>query len=180
MTPTDKKRRGGKKSLFNKLTPEQRVQLASWLTVENLTYKDARELVESQFGVSTSEDALVRFYSSFAVPWQYSQASDEAEAFGKLMEGNFDDATIRRAKQLAFSALTDRNPDVKTAKALLKIVGDSAKVDLAKERLTLDARKVALLEAKAALADRAKGIAGDSNLTEEQKGAQLRSLFGMG
>lgn len=179
MTPTDKKRRGGV-NLFNKLTPAQREQLAAWLTVENKTYEEARALAGSEFGVFTSPDALRRFYSSFAVPWQYSQASGEAEAFGQLMEGKFDAATIKRAKQLAFSALTDRNPDVKTAKALLKIVGDSAKVDLAKERLSLDERKVTLLEAKAALADKAKGISDNEELTPEQKAAQLRSLFGMG
>lgn len=179
MTPTDKKRRGGV-NLFNKLTPEQREQLAAWITVENKTYEEALPLVASEFGVRTSITALRRFYSSFAAPWQYSQAKDEAEAFGQLLEGNFDEATIKKAKQLAFSALTDRTPDLKTAKTLLKIVGDSAKVDIAKERLSLDERKVTLLEAKAALADKAKGISDNEELTPEQKAAQLRSLFGMG
>lgn len=174
---TDKKRRGGS-SLFNKLTPQQREQLASWLTIENLTYADARALLEEQFGISTSADALRRFYSSFAVGWQYSQARNEAEAFGQLMEGNFDAGTIKRAKQLAFSALTDRKPDVKTAKALLKIVGDSAKVDIAKERLSLDARKVTLLEAKAALADQAKAVTADAALTDEEKLQRYKQIFG--
>lgn len=140
MSLADKKRRGGN-SLHNALTEEQRVQLASWLTLENVTYKDARELVEQEWGISTSLDALRRFYSSYAVPWQYTQARGEAEDFGKLMEGNFDAATIKRAQQLAFSALTDKTPDLKTAKTLLKIVGDSAKNQLAERRLKLDAEK---------------------------------------
>lgn len=180
MTPTDKKRRGDKASLYNRLaTDERRAQVASWLTIENLTYKDARELVESQLGISTSEDALRRFYSSFAVPWQYAQASNDAESFGQLMEGNFDAATIKRAKQLAFSALTERKPDVKTAKALLKIVGDSAKHDIAKERLALDDRKVKLLEAKARKADETEGIVKDATLTPAEKEARVKAVFGI-
>lgn len=177
MTP-EKKRRGGA-SLHNKLTPEQRAQLAEWLTLQNLTYEDALELVAQQFGVKSSVDALRRFYASFAVPWQYSQASGDAEAFGDLMEGKFDEATIKRAKQLAFVMLTEKTPNVSAAKTLLKIVGDSAKLALAEKKVALDERKVTLLEAKAALADKAKGISDNEALTPEQKAAQLRALFGM-
>lgn len=177
MTPTDKKPRGGV-SLFNKLTPEQREQLATWLTVENKTYDEARKLVAEEFGVSTSNDALRRFYASFAVPWQYSQAAGEAEAFGELMEGKFDEATIKRAKQLAFSAITSPTPDVKTAKALLKIVGDSAKAKREETKLGLEERKVTLLEKKAAQADEAKAVTEDTALTPEQKMKRYRQIFG--
>jgi hypothetical protein len=179
MTANDKKQRGGK-SLHNQLTPEQREQLAEWLTLQNLTYEDALELVQDQFGVKSSVGALRRFYASFAITWEYSRAAGDAEQFGSLMEGKYDAATIKRAKQLAFSMLTDRNPNVSAAKTLLKIVGDTAKQQLAEQRLELDKRKVELLEAKAALADSAKGISDDESLTPEQKAAQLRSLFGMG
>jgi hypothetical protein len=176
---TENKRRGGK-GLFNKLTPEQREQLAEWLTLQNVTYEDALELVEQQFGVKTSVTGLRRFYASFAVPWEYSRATGDAEQFGEMMEGKFDAATIKRAKQLAFCMLTDKTPNVSAAKTLLKIVGDTAKQQIAEKRLALDERKVTLLEAKAALADKAKGISDNDELTPEQKAAQLRALFGMG
>lgn len=135
-----KKTRGGD-SLHNALSPEQREKLAAWLTLDNLTYEDTRALVESEFGIKTSADALRRFYSSFAVPWQYAQAKGDADAFGTMLEGNFDDANIKRARQLAFAMLTDKSPNINAAKALLKIVGDSAKLSLARERLTLDSEK---------------------------------------
>lgn len=135
-----KKTRGGD-SLHNALSPEQREKLAAWLTLDNLTYEDARALVESEFGVKTSADALRRFYSSFAVPWQYAQAKGDAEAFGSLLEGKFGPATIKRAEQLAFVALTDKTPNLNAAKALLKMVGDSAKLQVARDRLSLDADK---------------------------------------
>lgn len=173
-----RKTRGDSK--LDALPPAQQEQLAEWLTIENLTYAEARARVAEQFGVFTSLSALQSFYARFAAPWKYTRAHGEAETFAQLMEGQFDAATIKKAKQLAFDAMANPQPDLKSAKALLKIVGDSHKLTLAEKKLTLDERKVTLLEAKAALADKGKAIAGDENLTEEQKGAQLRSLFGMG
>lgn len=167
-------------SKLDALPLEQQELLAEWLTVENLTYAKARDRVKKQFGVSTTTSALAGFYARFAAPWRYTRAHGEAESFAALMEGKFDAASIKAAKQLAFTALTSPTPDLKSAKALLKIVGDSAKLTLQQEKLLLDARKVALLEAKAALADKAKSIVADKNLSEEEQGAELRALFGMG
>ncbi len=173
-----KKPRGDSK--LDALPLPQKETLSEWLTVDNLTYDEAKARVASEFGVFTTKSALCSFYSRFAAPWSYTRAAGDAEAFGALMDGKFEPAAIKKAKQLAFTALTSPQPDLKTAKTLLKIVGDSAKLDLAKEKVSLDARKVALLEAKAALADKAKGISDNEALTPEQKAAQLRSLFGMG
>lgn len=167
-------------SKLDALTREQKEQLASWLTVENLSYAKARARLLKEHGVATSPAALVSFYSRFASPWKYAQAKGEADAFAQLMEGQFDAATIKRAKQLAFEAMSGPKPDLKSAKALLKMVGDSAKVKIAEERVSLDTRKVKLLEQKAAQADAAKGIVTDTELTEEEKAQRLRSLFGMG
>jgi hypothetical protein len=167
-------------SKLDALPPEQQEQLAEWLTIENVSYAEARKRVRQRFGVSTSAAALQGFYSRFAAPWKYLRAKGEADQFAALMEGHFDEASIKRAKQLAFEAMTAPRPDLKAAKALLKIVGDSAKVEIARQKLTLDSRKVAVLEAKAKLADQAKDIAGDANLSDEEKAQRVRSLFGMG
>lgn len=166
-------------SKLDALTPEQKEQLASWLTVENVSYDEAKARCAQHFSVFTSVAALQAFYSRFAAPWKYAQAKGEADAFAELMEGKFDAATIKRAKQLAFEAMTGPQPDLKAAKTLLKIVGDSAKVDLAKEKLTLDARKVAILEKKAAQADAAEGVTKDTTLTPEQRQARLKEIFGL-
>lgn len=167
-------------SKLDALSEEQHVQLAEWLTLENISYAQARDRVREQFGVSTSLAALQSFYSRFAAPWKYARKKEAADQFAELMEGNFDAANIKAAKSLAFDALSQPLPDVKTAKTLLKIVGDSKKLELAQEKVSLDARKVALLEQKAALADKAKGIAGNEELSDAEKAAQMRSLFGMG
>lgn len=159
---------------------EQQEQIAGWLTLDNRSYDEVRSMVATEFGVKISAGALHHFYVNFASPWKYTRAKGEADAFASLMEGHFDEATTKRIKQLAFEAIASPTPDLKSAKTLLKMVGDSAKVSIAREKLTLDSRKVALLEAKAAQADSAKGIADNPELTDAEKGARLRSLFGMG
>ena len=160
------------------LSEEQQEKLASWLTIENKSYDDVRTLVACEFGVKTSVGALHAFYTSFAAPWKYARAAGEADTWAELMEGRFDAATIKRAKQLAFESMSGPTPDLKSAKALLKIVGDSAKIDLQQQKLGLDARKVALLEAKAALADQAKAVTDNTELTAEQKLERYRQIFG--
>ncbi|MBI5693655.1 MAG: hypothetical protein HZC55_26560 [Verrucomicrobia bacterium] len=174
----NRKPRGDSK--LDALSPAQQERLAEWLTIENLTYAEALVRVREEFGVSTSRSALHGFFTRVAAPWKYAQARGEAETFAGLMEGQFDAATIKKAKQLAFDAVAGPRPDLKSARTLLKIIGDTAKQQLAERRLELDTRKVTLLEAKAALADRAKGISDNSALTPEEKAAQLRALFGMG
>jgi hypothetical protein len=172
-----KKPRGDSK--LDALNGQQQALLAEWLTLENLTYEEAQKRVLENFGVSTTRSALCRFYARFAAPWKYTQAAGEAESFAELMEGKYDEATIKRTKQLAFEALVSPQPDVKSAKALLKIVGDSAKLTLQQQKLQLDSRKVAILEAKASLADQATKIANDQQLTEEEQAARMRALFRM-
>lgn len=129
----DKKPRGDSK--LDALNGQQQALLSEWLTVENLTYAKARERVREQFGITTTRSALCSFYARVAAPWKYARAAGEADQFADLMEGKFDAATIKRTKQLAFEALTSPTPDIKAAKALLKIVGDSAKIDLQRQTL---------------------------------------------
>lgn len=164
-------------SKLDALSEQQHAQLAEWLTLENCSYAEAKKRCLEQFGVSTSLSALQSFYSRFAAPWKYARAKGAADEFAELMEGKFDAASIKAAKQLAFEALSAPSPDLKAAKALLKIVGDSAKLSLQQEKLSLDARKVALLEAKAKLADQASAIANDGQLSEEEQAAKMRALF---
>jgi len=176
MRSPDKKPRGDSK--LDALSVDQQEKLAEWLTIENLTYAEARMRVAEEFGVTTSASALQSFYARFAAPWKYMLARGEAETFADLMDGQFDAATIKKAKQLAFDAMAHPQPDLKSAKTLLKFIGDSHKLTLAEKKLTLDDRKVKLLEAKAELADRAKIVTDDAELSDEQKLQRYKQIFG--
>lgn len=166
-------------SKLDALLPEQQERLAEWLTIENLTYAEAKERVQAEFGVSTTPSALQGFYSRFAAPWKYARARGEAESFAALLEGKFDEASKKKVQQLAFEALNSPSPDTKAAKTFFKILGDTAKVEIARDRVTLDARKVKLLEQKAAQAEAAENVTKDATLTPEAREAKLKEIFGL-
>lgn len=166
-------------SKLDSLSEEQHAQLAEWLTVENVSYAEAKKRCAEQFGITTSLAALQSFYSRFAAPWKFARSREQADTIAELMEGKFDAASIQRARQLAFESMVGPRPDLDAAKALMKIVGDSAKLALAQEKVSLEARKVKLLELKAAQADSARAIAGDQALTAEEKELRIRQVFGL-
>lgn len=174
---TAKKIRGDSK--LDALPPAQKEQLADWLTIDNLTYAQARDRVLAEFGVATTTSALCSFFSRVATPRKYARSREAAEEFAQLMEGQFDEATIKAAKQIAFDAITAQHPDLKSAKAVLKIVGDARKLTIAQEKLSLDARRVSLLEQKAAQADAASKVMQDATLTPAQREAAVKEALGL-
>ncbi len=163
--------------IFALLSEEQRAQLVEWLTVENIAYGEARTRCTKQWDFTPSLTALKEFYSEVAAPARNARAEREAEALAAIMAGRYEDATIRRARQMAFEAMSGPQPDVKLAKDLLRIVGDAANHSLRERKYELDVRRVAVLEQKAKLADDAKSIAADNSIDLEEKAAQLRALF---
>jgi hypothetical protein len=180
MKTAQKKARSDASIKGAQLTDEQKEALAAWLIDENLSYKDARARLADQFGVFVKSDSTVsEFYHSFALPWKYARSRGVAEDFEKLAEGKFEEAAIKRMKQLFFETASAPGADLKALKTFAKILGDSHRHTLNQERLELDKRKVKILEAKASLADQATAIAKDKSLTEEEQGARMRALFRM-
>lgn len=171
-----RKTRGDSK--LDALAPAQKEKLSEWLTVENVTYEKAAERCLAEFGVSTTLSALRSFWVRVARPWQYMKSRSEADAIAQLLDGRFDEATAKKVHQLAFEALSDRTPDLKSAKTLLKIIADSARVRLAEQKVSLDMRRVTLLEQKAAEADSARKVAADATLTPEQQLQRYKQIFG--
>ncbi len=166
-------------SVIESLPAAQREQVSAWLSEQNLSYSEVVAKLADAFGVRTSVGALQTWFTRIERPRQYASAKGAADEFAGLMEGNFDEANIRLAKQLAFEFLSSPSPSIGAAKALLKIVGDSAKLKLAQEKVGLDARKVAILEARARQADAAEEVTANVKLTPEQKTARIREIFGL-
>lgn len=170
-------------SVLDSLNPEMKAQLVEWLVQDNLSYKDAKARLAEDFNIKTSVGALSRFYALHCFAFRSSEAKEFAEkVVADLQEGapQFDQATLALVKQKAFERAYARNGNLKELLALSKIIGDSAKLTLKKRDQELAERRIVILEAKAALADKATGIASDGQLSDEEKGARLRGLFGMG
>lgn len=169
-------------STLDSLTPVQKERLREWLVDENLSYQDARERLYQDFNVRTSLGALSRFYATRCFALRSSEAKDFAEQVVKDLTADgaqFDEATIALVKQKAFERAYARDGNLEDLALLAKIIGDSAKVNLAQQKLSLDARRVKLLEAKAAQADQAKNVTADAALTPEQRDAKLKEIFGL-
>lgn len=153
--------------------------LCEWLTVENVTYAEARKRLAAQFSVKTSLASLSDYYSSVAVPWKYARARGLADELATMSEGSFDAVTVKRLQQLLFEMSVSNRVDLRSIKTLAKIVGDSHKLTLAQSRLELDKRKVKILEAKAAQADEAQAVTAAKDLTPEERQRKLKEIFGL-
>lgn len=147
-------------SVLDRLTAEQKQRLATWLRTENRSYEAVRGLVAAEFGLSTSRAALGRYYRRWlAEPERAESRTDtDKHGYGEGAEGDgleawrdvadrgavLEDAALVRARQLAFEALAEREPDLKTAQKAMRIVNGIERRRIAAERLALEARRVEL------------------------------------
>lgn len=165
------------------LNPQQKAQLRTWLVDENKSYEEVRSLLHEDFNVQVGITAIQRFYASDCFSLRSSQAKEFAEQVVqefKTSGESFDAATLALVREKAFARAYVKNGDLKELALLAKILGDSAKLDLKRKDQQLAERRIVLLEQKAAQADAAKEITGDQNLSDAEKAAKMRALFGMG
>jgi len=144
-----KTRKPQSSSVLDGLKPEQEAQLEGWLLEENRSYDEVRDLVAKEFGVTTSAAALCRYYQRWFAPRLVAEAAGETgdpEVWEGLKTGCIEEASIGRARQLGFSALTMREPDVKAVARLFAMVNSVERVKLARERVALEQRRVAIAE----------------------------------
>lgn len=126
-------------------------------------------------GVKVSEATLSVWFSwyprSLTLRMAASSASELEATLRKLPELKIsaEQATQVAAVSFELQAAQDRDADLFMA---------LQKGKLERARLALDERKVKLLEAKAALADQAKAVTSDAELTDEQKLTRFKQIFG--
>lgn len=166
-------------SKLNSLPLEQKELLVDWLVEENLSYKDAVERVEDEFGVSTSTGAMSTFYSTACWQVKIERSRELADSLGDAGETDeFEAQAMKAVRQKFFELSLGSQVNLKDLKALAKIIGDSKALQIRVKDLEIKERRIELLEKKAAMADQAEGIMG-SQLTEEEKAQRMRQLFGM-
>jgi len=158
-----------------KTLPEgQQEQL--WDYLYGHTYKDAVKWAAEQLGLETSPAALSEFYSWYQSSRVLSQARALADHIREDMQTNpgldLSDESISQVSQVAFENLALKLRDPKLFIGLRKLRQKD------KEQQQED-RKLKLLEEKARQADQAEEVV-KSELSEEEKRAKLREIFGMG
>lgn len=170
--------------------PESRVLELRDKIMGGTSYQDCLSWLAVECGVSSSLPALSAFYKRHCAPVVAERRKlsvVKAEALGDAMAKdpvNWDEAIVERTKQLAFEFLSTDQNDPDAVGKLLDAVVKARKQEFTEKIQTRKAdaeeRKLQLLEAKAAQADAAAGVANNHKLTPEEKAAELKRIFRMG
>jgi hypothetical protein len=169
-------------STLDSLNSEQKQLLREWLVDENVSYKDAKDRLWQDFHIRTSVSALSKFYATQCYALRSSQARDFAEeVVTQLTDGSekYDEATLALIRQKAFERAYARDGNLADLALLVKMLTDTAKLELKKKDQQIAERRVKLLEQKAAQADAAKDVTADQALTPAEREAKLKEIFGL-
>lgn len=126
---------------------------------------------------SRREERLLKQIASGA-----RQCKEIAAEFAENPAPEFD-TLIRLHRVLILKLSTQGNTDpemLELVNRMMKPVVQFARLQQLAAQIKLDERRVTLLEEKAKLADQAKGVMEDEAMSEEEKAARMRELFGMG
>ncbi|MHC1762911.1 MAG: hypothetical protein AB9869_01205 [Verrucomicrobiia bacterium] len=124
------------------LREEHQAKLADWL-LSGMSYADARELVEKEFGVRVPLGSFTSFWDQVCVPHYLRRRSQAVETADALAEaataqaGRFDQATIDALKQRAFELAISPHANPKDVKSLFMLVLKSRDQEIDQAELAL-------------------------------------------
>ena len=174
-TPKPRKARGDSK--LDALPPAKLAELVQGLLC-GWSYGAALDWLEVECGVSVSLSALTPFHRRHVDPVLRERkqfAALSASTLAKMAKETeaFDAAAIGELKEYAYRLIRDPNSDPEEARKWMETL-------IKAQAGQRDSRKLQMLEAKAAQADAAAGVANSNKLSEEEKAAELKRIFRMG
>lgn len=141
------------------------------------TQEKALAWLKTTHAVESSARALTSFWQWYPRSCVLRQREDFArnmeQTLRKLPELKLSAQQASEIAEVSFELQAAQDRDSELFLALQKGKNN-------REKLTLESRRVALLEKKAAQADKAREIVNNSQLSEEEQAQQVRALFGMG
>jgi len=160
------------------LTPDQREELMVSYHTSALGVDEACELASEMSGRAVSRSMFASWYHNQRASWLIAQATARADEAAAASPADVDEKRSLAIRRAAFVASMDQLSADEVA-AL-------ERNDIARRKLALDERRLALDEAKfeeakkrAAQADAAENVTKDEALTPEQREARLREIFGL-
>jgi len=141
-----------------------------------------------RFGFSIALSSLSGFYRWLELKRRMEARECAAEQLKSELarDPSKSNEDIKRAGQRLFLTEGIIERDFKKFAGMVKMDTDTAKlkqadkkIEIQKQGLRIDERKLAILEAKAAKADQASEVT-NSDLTEEEKAARIKQIFHMG
>lgn len=139
------------------------------------THAAVRKWLAAEMSISTSLGALSDFYSWYSLRRDLQDADTEVQSLLQLIsegEYNLDTRQMESLGNTLFLLRARKSGDWKQHKAAVELLLKSRKV-------SVEERKVTLLEAKAAQADQAKELLGDADLTPEERDRRMKAVFGI-
>jgi hypothetical protein len=146
---------------------DQLDEFFAYYIAENPSYQDMTAWL-SERSISTSNGALHNLIAYQLQRWRIAKAIESADAEVLTLPADIDDQTRARIKALRLD-LAMRDISVDQALALIRLDQDRDRTDIA-------ARKLALLEARES---KARETICDAALTDEQRIARMKEIFGL-
>lgn len=161
-------------SRLKTMAPERQAQIVDWS--RTLTLHQLKERVRKELGVETNTTSLSEFLSY----WHLSQHLEQAAGFSNelketlktLPDLKLDEEQINAAAQVVFELDAAKNKDLGAFLSLRRLRQKD------KDQLN-EARRIQLLEKKAAQAEEAEKTVKDETLTPEERMNRMRQIFGM-
>lgn len=156
---------------MNRLTDSQREEIFS--LAQSVSLDAIVEKIESEFDFDISRQAVSLWLASERLQRKVSRqveiANGIAEAARAANGGKLDAAIDAVVKARALDAIQNaEDPEV---------VAELVKCVLSMRKTDHDSRRLALLEKKAALADKAEDVAKNPKLSEEERSRRIKEIF---
>ena len=163
------------------LSEEHQSQIVDWL-LGGIPYRQAREMIKTEFGIKTSFAALSSFWDQVCTPALLARrrravsTADEMAADAQTMPGKFDEATLDAIRQAAFNLAIKPQSNPGDVKKLFTLLLKAKDQELKNKDIEIKLRRLELVEKQVT---KARGALNDSALNSSQREQRMKEIFGL-
>lgn len=171
-----RKVQGATHGIFNRLQADPKVywEFLTWLYEENASWRTIVERLKGR-GHATSDGALSSLRSLHSTALRMDYARLKAERALEDLPENASELTRRGLQKQIFNAVF-AGVTTEEVVQLERVTLMREKLELEKRRLELDREKLEMLKRREA---QTKDVLGSKDLTDEQKTARMKEVFGI-
>jgi len=161
-----------------RLSPEQREDLFVDFHESRLSCEEAAERASQLSGRRVTTGMLSNWYRGQRAAWVLAQAGSAAERAALEAPEDLDDRATLAVRQATFAAVMEALTPEQLA-AFERNQLSREKLELQREQLRLDREKWEEAKRRAALADQTEDALTDKHLSEAEKAARIREIYGL-
>jgi hypothetical protein len=167
-------------SKLKRLPEERQAAIIEMMKQPGITQTMVRKELAAD-GLKTSEPALSEFYSWWHLRERFRQMEANANTMAELAKQQEPGLSTEALEKIGQSVFMDRAIQLERMdpEAASMIWYRMMRLNLKKSDQALVERRIKLLEAQAAKADKAEEVLQDTKLTDEQISAKIKDIFGI-